>query len=421
MLKILLKEIKSLLNFDGLKLLFVGLPIALIFRLINKFFLIRMMFVSSERIGEFVINPAIYLLQKENKINVPKQKYIDLFYMNKRIINNQWYLMLKRKINILPYKFLEPIDKAQKKLDVVFNTSEKYLPLSPRRFKFHYFDKLPHSKNNIKFNSDEIKRGQSELFEKFGIGKEDKFVCFLIRDQAFLKKMYPNQNFDYHEYRNIDSDKFIEAAKALSERGYYVFRMGRIQEKVFDANNSKIIDYAHSDKKNDFLDIYLSAHCTFFSTTLSGLDNLLPIFNVPTVFIPLNLYMARQYNNYLISTRTFVDQNGNKMSLKNLFKKDLLGRQKKKDFDQEKVIHLEPDSEQIKNLVIEMDDHIINSKPYTDYENYLNEKFWNMYSHYYNIDKRTKREIEVNGKLKVLSRFDINFLTKNHEWFLDNN
>ena len=91
-----------------------------------------------------MLKSVIYLLQKENKINIPKQKYIDLFYLNKRIINIQLYKMLKRKINIFPYYFLEPIDKAQKKLDVVFKTHEKYLPLSPRRFKFHYFDKLPY-------------------------------------------------------------------------------------------------------------------------------------------------------------------------------------------------------------------------------------------------------------------------------------
>ena len=213
MFKIILKLIRLLTSFDTLKLLFYGLPIALTLRLISKFFLIRMMFVNSERIGEFVINPAIYLLQKENKINIPKQKYIDLFYLNKRIINRQLYKMLKRKINIFPYYFLEPIDKAQKKLDVVFKTHEKYLPLSPRRFKFHYFDKLPYCKSNIKFNPDEIQRGKSELSEKFGIGKEDKFVCFLIRDQAFLKKMYPNQNFDYHEYRNIDSINLLRRQK----------------------------------------------------------------------------------------------------------------------------------------------------------------------------------------------------------------
>ena len=182
---ITIREIKLLFSYDGVKLLFFGLPIALILRTINRIFLVRIMFVNSERIGEFIINPSIYLLQRENNINTPKQKYIDLFYISKRIINNQLYLMLKRKIIILPYQFLDPIFKAQKKLDVLFKTKEKYQPLLPRRFKFHYFDKLPYCKNNIKFNIDEIKRGQTELLEKFGLNKDDKFVCFLIRDQAW--------------------------------------------------------------------------------------------------------------------------------------------------------------------------------------------------------------------------------------------
>ena len=40
--------------------------------------------------------------------------------------------------------------------------------------------------------------------------------------------------------------------------------------------------------------------------------------------------MARQYKNYLISTKIYIDADGNKLSLKKLFEKDLIWRQKNK-------------------------------------------------------------------------------------------
>ena len=75
---------------------------------------------------------------------------------------------------------------------------------------------------------------------------------------------------------------------------------------------------------------------------MSGLDNLLPIFNIPTIVIPLNLAIARQYKNYLISTKTFLDRNENKILLKKLFEKNLVFRQKKEDFDSENIRPIDP-------------------------------------------------------------------------------
>ena len=44
--------------------------------------------------------------------------------------------------------------------------------------------------------------------------------------------------------------------------------------------------------------------------------------------------------------------------MKELFEKDLILRQKKHEFDNEKVLPKDPKSEDIKDLIIEMDDHI---------------------------------------------------------------
>ena len=412
--------VKLLKTSNGLLILCFGLPIALLIRLISQFFLIRIMHVNAGRIGEFIINPAIYLYQKENGINATRQRSLDIFYLEEKVINKFFLKMLKRKINIGPSNILRPIDSAQKLLDKVFKSDEKFKPFLNRKFKTHYIDCLPNSRHNIYFTKTEIVDGKKELEQKFGIKENDKFVCFLIRDQAFLKKKYPHLNFDYHEYRNMNPLNFLSAAEELSKRNYYIFRMGKFQNTKFKIKgNDKIIDYANSIHKSDFLDIYLSANCSFFLTTMSGPDNLLPIFNVPSIEFPLNLAVSRQFNNYLISPRIFFNENHNKLSLKDLFKRDLIFRQKKSDFDSEKVTPKDPNSDDIRNAVIEMDDHIINAKPYSTFENDLNDRFWKIFSEYYEKDPKNKKEIEIRGRYNVLSRFDINFLKKNYKWFLD--
>ncbi len=330
MIKRKTREILSLFTIKGAILIFYGLPLAIFIRMISKLVLVRIMKINSERIGELIINPAIYLYQKENKINLDGRFHIDIFFMKTKPINTQLSKMLRRKIVIFPKIIMNPIFEAQNKLNFIFKNSEKYYPIKQREYKFHYIDKLPYSKKNIEFLEKEIERGKEEIFNKFGVKKTDKYVCLLIRDQEFLKKIYPNDNFDFHEYRNIEPSIFMNAAETLSKLGYYVFRMGKYTNKKFNSPDPKIIDYANSKYRSDFLDIYLTAHCTFFVTTMSGLDNLLPIFNVPAAVIPLNLAIARQYSNYLISTKTFIDNNNNKLSLKELFKKNLIFRQKKK-------------------------------------------------------------------------------------------
>ena len=44
--------------------------------------------------------------------------------------------------------------------------------------------------------------------------------------------------------------------------GYYVIRMGVKASKPLKSSNPKIIDYANSKIRNDFLDIYLGAKCS---------------------------------------------------------------------------------------------------------------------------------------------------------------
>ena len=66
----------------------------------------------------------------------------------------------------------------------------------------------------------------------------------------------------------LESEQFQQVAIALAEKGYWVFRMGKAVEDVFNVEHPRVIDYAQSNERSDFLDIWLMANCYFCITCL---------------------------------------------------------------------------------------------------------------------------------------------------------
>ena len=81
----------------------------------------------------------------------------------------------------------------------------------------------------------------------------------------------------------------------LAERGYMVFRMGKIVEKPFNLDHPLILDYANSTYRSDFLDIWLLANCFFCISTGVGLEEVARIFRKPIVnvnYLPLSNFVS---------------------------------------------------------------------------------------------------------------------------------
>ena len=65
--------------------------------------------------------------------------------------------------------------------------------------------------------------------------------------------------------------------------------LGSKQTKNFKSTNPKIIDYANSEFRSEFMDIYLGAKCSFCISTGYGPDMLPYIFNKPIGLMALPL------------------------------------------------------------------------------------------------------------------------------------
>ena len=51
-----------------------------------------------------------------------------------------------------------------------------------------------------------------------GIPQEASFVCLIIRDAGYLNAMQPSNNWDYHDYRDVEIDNFVLQATAPRDK-----------------------------------------------------------------------------------------------------------------------------------------------------------------------------------------------------------
>ena len=63
MKKKLIYLLNLLITFKGISMLFIGLPISILIRIISPIILIRIMHINSSRIGEFILNYSRLILR----------------------------------------------------------------------------------------------------------------------------------------------------------------------------------------------------------------------------------------------------------------------------------------------------------------------------------------------------------------------
>jgi hypothetical protein len=123
-LRIFFRKLKTFITeIISLPIYFLALFIIIIIYLLQPFYLIRFGNLNSARLGHFAADTELYFCEKEAKINIPKQKYLDLFFLRKAS-NNYLAKMWKRELIVLPSFLLKPIFSLNK-LYLVFYQLQK--------------------------------------------------------------------------------------------------------------------------------------------------------------------------------------------------------------------------------------------------------------------------------------------------------
>jgi putative glycosyltransferase (TIGR04372 family) len=283
------------------------MPLVFLILIIRKFKKIKFIQLHGYIIGHYLLNTEVMLCSKKSWLNtanhdtltlyyhapVDLNTYKNRFFLSRRypICNKQLYKMWKRMIPIIPFHNVsfwinQHLCKILK--DQYTSDQQRYYEGKLAYRDFHGV--LEKEKISLYFTMEELNKGKI-LLNKMGISDNSRYVCLLVRDSEF----YENKIFNLEglvsktSYRNANIENYEKAALYLAENGYYVVRMGSAVKKPFIINHPMIIDYATSNFRSDFMDIYIPAHCSFFMSTGSGLDCVAQVFRKPILLTNLVL------------------------------------------------------------------------------------------------------------------------------------
>jgi putative glycosyltransferase (TIGR04372 family) len=390
-----------------------AIPIVLFLYLIKPFFLIRLGELPSSRLGHFSMNVELYCCEKDAGINTPSQKHIDIFFLKKVVCNKQLEKMWRRKLIIFPRWLMSPINKVNIFLNKLIPV-KKFNKIGPENSDRDIYNLLEKFNPHISFTNDEEQKAKN-ILKDFGIDVNHKFVCLLVRDPAYLDR-HKNQtlrDFNYHNYRDADIDKYLLAAEELTKRGYYVFRMGAKVSKPMKSSNPKIIDYANTNLRSDFMDMYLGAKCTFcISVGGAGFLGVPFIFRKPNAYVMVpfgHLCTANKYD-LMITKNHIFNKTKKRLNFSEIFSNEVAIIYRQEEFDEKDITLEENNPEEIRDLSIEMDDRLNGNWIETDDDLELQNKFWKIFSE--NIKKQNLK-IPLHGKIKA--KFCSNYLRKNKD------
>lgn len=259
-----------------------ALPVIFVIRVIRPFKLVRFGAIQSSRVGHFAADVGQQRARDQIEVG---EDTVDWYYIQDHglSVNAFWMKVVHRwfKVNSMVrylsmWNQIIPLGKSHQ-INLKNNKSRDlrgYLAKAQLT--------LPTTDDEEKL----VKKWMTQLGWEDG----DPFVCLMVRDSEYLNGKFPDQNWEYHSYRDSDIQTYKKAVEHLVGQGVFVFRMGKNMACPMDFDNSKFIDYAFREDKSDLLDVWLFSNCDLCITTGCGPDMFSDVFSRPILalnFLPL--------------------------------------------------------------------------------------------------------------------------------------
>jgi putative glycosyltransferase (TIGR04372 family) len=219
-----------------------------------------------------------------------------------------------------------------------------------------------------------------------------------VREAGFLREP-PTSG---HRHLNADVRTYLPAVEWLVEQGATVVRMGDPSMQELPAANG-LFDYAHSDLKSDWMDVYLAAECRFWLGTNSGLFMLASSFGVPVALTNVAPAIFRPWSSgdLFIPKLYFSPERGRLLTLAESLAPELYTSH---DIDTQGVRPVDNEPEEILALTREMVERLEGHRAASPAEEELQERFRRIQPSYYPVP--------------MLCRIGSDFLAR-HEELLD--
>lgn len=358
----------------GLIPVLAAFPVVLVARMVRPFVLIRFGPLRSDRIGHFAPETELYLCEREQGIH--GDKALDLFYYNGKICNRQLAKMWSRTIFVT---------KLARWPDIL----NRHIPgggqhVIPRRTTSGQYDihgVLEDTPARLSFSQEEEQSGLQAL-ERMGIPNGAPFVCFAARDTAYMRAIYPRYDFRYHDYRNSSIDNYLNAAKAMVNRGYFAIRMGAAVAAQLDASCPRIIDYAGNGNRSDFLDIYLAAKCRMFIGSADGIIGIPLIFRRPIImvnFVPHGDIWSWSQDFLGIPKKLWLQRESRFMTFREIFDSEVHLFLDTEQYEQLGIEVVENTPEEIAAVAVEMHERLNGHWQTSEEDEELQSRFWSVH------------------------------------------
>ena len=300
-----------------------GLVVAIAIRVAFPFRNYKFGRLPSHEIGHYASNVEIHLCEKEANIHGDSKKTVDIWYRNPDhgVANNQLDMMWSRVIKISDSPITRYADAISRRLP----GGSKFSISHHDRDAYGLYGKMqPH----IQFSNSETKQGE-DFLDSWRTTSSQKFVCIAVRDSSYKRDQFANRDIAKDDYRNNNISNFCHVAERLVSDGYLVFRMGAKVERPFEVDMPGVFDYASNGMRTDFLDIFLSANCEIFISTVLGIDSIPEIFRVPRVltnYIPIANFGKYGPQDLIIPKQYWIENESRFMSFSEIVaSKDALG------------------------------------------------------------------------------------------------
>ncbi len=244
-------------------------------------------FGTSHTIGDMVTETEYYLKRKRRL----RSRALSVFLVNKPFIANPYLgrflakALGSRRVLFVMNRFLcrllGPIEwqlfyawdlAPQSKRRRGLRVGEVYTTQHPPEY--HELNRLYQFHLERELSVAERRRARAAL-ETLGLPRDATFVCVHAREAGFKAWAQPD---GHGTFRNVDIETYLPAIEYLVRQGFFVVRMGEPAVKPLPPM-ARVIDYARSPLKSDWLDVVLMAECEFLLGCNSGFSHLAHLFN----------------------------------------------------------------------------------------------------------------------------------------------
>ena len=199
----------------------------------------------------------------------------------------------------------------------------------------------------LKIDDRTFERGKSVL-NKMGLKDDDWYVCFHVREGDH-RITYRGPNADVHTY--------TAAMTEVVRRGGVVIRMGNTDMTPI-SEETGIVDYAHSVRRADWMDVFLWATCKFFVGTGSGPIHVPGTFGVPVLMTntsAIGMFPSYSVNSMMIAKHFHDSATHRELSLSEALERRV-GWNWSADFSQQGVDMRDNTPEELRAAVVDMFD-----------------------------------------------------------------